>query len=217
MTTVIDPTGVSRDLTLLCELGRKYGTDKCGWHLTAGDTVHNYGPAYYELFKDWREEVECVLEIGINYGCSLRMWSEFFPNALIAGIDSNEECMRDYGGQICSFVADQYNERDLMHVVRCLAPTGRPRFDLIVDDGSHEPAHQIFSAQVLLPYLTKRGYYVIEDIYPDCKPELIGNPICADGTFKWNAIPVGRGLGKAFCPCGCGGGEQLLVIRWAHG
>jgi len=211
MPTLIDPSGSSHEATDLCLLARKHQTDKGGWHLEAGDTVHNYTPAYYEMFKDRREDVHNVLEIGVNYGCSLRMWRDFFPYAGVIGLDTNETCLFSEERIRC-FPADQYNERDLMDV---MARAGC-KFDLIVDDGSHVPDHQVFSAQVLLPFLAKDGYYVIEDLTIDCKPELVGNPICMDETFKWHAIPVGRGLGKAFCPCGCGGGEQLLVIQWQH-
>jgi len=200
-------------MTPLCHICRHYGSDKGGNHLKAGDTVHRYTPVYHDLFKDRREQVRNVLEIGVNYGCSLRMWRDYFPFASIIGLDSNEECIfREE--RIWCYAGDQYNENDLIHVVE---DVGEVRFDLIVDDGSHEPAHQIFSAQVLLPFLKRDGFYVIEDIYPDCKPELIGNPICADETFRWDAIPTGRGLGKAHCGCGCGQGEQLVVIRWNHG
>src|SRR5215831_3256083 len=190
-------------MTPLCHICRHYGSDKGGNHLKAGDTVHRYTPAYHEMFKDRREKVKNVLEIGVNYGCSLRMWREYFSKAEIYGIDSNESCLFAEDRIMC-FAADQFNENDLMGVLDALGFTHRNYncwFDLIVDDGSHEPAHQVFSAQVLLPYLAKDGVYVIEDIYPDCKPELIGNPICADGKFKWRAIPTGRGLGKAHCGC----------------
>jgi hypothetical protein len=200
-------------MTPLCELAKKYGTDKGGEHLIAGDTCHRYTEAYWEMFKDRREDIYNVLEIGVNYGCSLRMWRDFFPNAQIIGIDSNEECMRDYGERIRCFVADQYNESDLRYVMNQLDDID---LDLIVDDGSHEPAHQIFSAQVLLPFLAPDGDYVIEDIYPDCQPQLIGNPIVQNMPttgWMWNPVPTGHGLGKAHCGCGCGTGEQLVVIR----
>src|SRR6185503_3701437 len=38
------------------------------------------------------------------------------------------------------------------------------QFDLIVDDGSHEPAHQIFTFHALKRHLRFSGIYVIEDI-----------------------------------------------------
>jgi hypothetical protein len=205
---------LEQEMTPLCYLARHYKTDKGGNHLEAGDTVHRYTPAYYEMFKDRRESVFNVLEIGVNYGCSLRMWRDFFPWALVAGLDSNESCLFEEERIRC-FAADQYNESDLLGVMKQLR---NPKFDLIIDDGSHEPAHQIFSAQVLLPYLAADGVYVIEDIYPDCKPELIGAPIMNglrghEPFLTWNPIPTGRGLGKAHCGCGCGTGEQLVVIR----
>jgi Methyltransferase domain len=204
--------------TELCRLARKYGTDKGGEHLQAGDTCHNYTPFYHQLFKDRREQVKWVLEIGISHGCSLRMWRDYFPNAQIVGIDSNKACLFA-DDRIQCYAADQYNELELLAAVYAVR---KPKFDLIVDDGSHEPAHQIFSAQVLLPYLADDGVYVIEDIEPDCQPQLIGNPIVQSMTtrahpptcdYTWNPLPTGRGIGRAYCRCGCEGGEQLVVIR----
>lgn len=199
-------------MTPLCELARKYGTDKGGDHLQRGDTCHNYTPAYWKLFHHRRHQIETVLEIGIAGGHSLRMWKEFFDRALIYGIDCNTECLAQAEDRILCFIADQYNEENLINVMQIIGH----KFDLIIDDGSHESAHQIFTAQVLLPYLAPNGVYVIEDIEPDCQPQLIGDPIVAGRKdFVWNAIPTGRGLGRAYCRCGCEGGEQLVVLQ--HG
>lgn len=195
-------------MTPLCELAKKYGTDKGGNHLQRGDTCHNYTPAYHTMFKDRRKDIKSVLEIGIGGGHSLRMWKEYFPNALICGLDSNKDCLFEENNIRC-FHGSQDNTYDLLKMTGVFIG-----FDLIVDDGSHEPAHQIFSAQVMLPYLTPDGVYVIEDIEPDCQPQLIGNPIIAERkNFTWKAIPTGRGLGRAYCRCGCESGEQLVVIR----
>jgi methyltransferase family protein len=197
--------------TELCRLARKHGTDKGGNHLQRGDTCHNYTPAYHKLFHRRRHQVEAVLEIGVAGGHSLRMWKEYFPRAMIFGIDSNPKCLFKEDRILC-FQGDQYIESDLLRVME---PTHHVKFDLIVDDGSHQPEHQIFTAQVLLPYLAPDGIYVIEDIEPDCQPGLIGKPILdkLPPFFSWQAIPTGRGLGRAYCRCGCEGGEQLVAIR----
>lgn len=196
-------------MTPLCELAKKYGTDKGGWHLPSPhDPCHNYTPTYFFLFAERQNEVKNVLEIGIADGRSLRMWRDFFPNAEIIGIDNNSACWFE-GRRIRCFTADQGSADDLNRVLG----NTPPRFDLIVDDGSHEPAHQIFTARTLLPYLTPDGIYVVEDIEPDCKPELIGDPITKEMPYRWHAIYTGRGLGRAYCRCGCETGENLVVIR----
>lgn len=194
----------------LSELFRKYGSDKGGDHLAAGDTCHRYGEVYHELFGDRRERVRNVFEIGIAHGYSLQAWRDYFPNADIAGIDTNPYSLLK-GERIRTFMADQSDPRHLISVMEVL---NLRKFDLMVDDGSHEPAHQILSARVLLPFLSDDGLYVIEDIEPDCKPELIGKPVVEgmDG-FDWGAISAGIGLGRAHCQCGCGGPENLVMFR----
>ncbi len=204
---------MEHELTPLCVIAKKFATDKGGWHLKAGDTCHNYTPSYYSLFQGREDKVQNVLEIGINYGCSLRMWAEFFPNARVIGLDCNAATMINED-RIQSFVADQYNEDSLKSA---LAMANFPRFDLIVDDGSHEPAHQLFSAGVLLPYLAKGGLYIIEDLHYDCSAESFSHQIPGVENYKVSVLACGRGIGKAHCwdECPrCHGveGESLLVL-----
>jgi hypothetical protein len=202
-------------MTPLCELARKYGTDKGGEHLQAGDTCHNYTPFYHELFHARRHQINSVLEIGVSHGCSLRMWADFFDRALVVGMDSDEQCLFNERRIRC-FAGNQNSREDLENVVTA---AGIAKYNLIVDDGSHEPEHQIFTATVLLPRLARGGYYIIEDIEPDCQPELISLPILDRlphgyaRFFKWQAISTGRGLGRAYCRCGCETGEQLIVLQ----
>lgn len=198
-------------MTPLCELARKYGTDKGGEHLKAGDTCHNYTPTYYEIFKNRREQIKLVLEIGIADGKSLRMWRDFFPHAMIVGVDI-QPAYESKDERIVCLQADQSSVTDLQDILSVFSSP--PAFDLIVDDGSHVEDHQVLSAQVLLPFLAKDGYYVIEDLYYDCKPQRVGDRII--GPYRWKALDVGHGIGRAHCECGCGAGEQLLMITHEH-
>jgi hypothetical protein len=198
-------------LTYLCELARKYGTDKGGWHTIAGETCHVYTPAYYEMWEARRFDVRHVLEIGVNYGGSLRMWSEYFPAAQIFGLDSNAACLFNEGRIKC-LAADQNSGSSL---ATALAQMGLPKFDFIVDDGSHEPAHQLFSVNFLMPSLKQDGIYVIEDIHYDCQPEV--HMVGLDPAYKWEAINTGVGIGKAHCwdqcpKCHGAEGERLLKV-----
>lgn len=205
-----------RPTTPLCELAKKHETDKGGRHYRYGggdsDTCHEYTPIYWDLLHAKKDDVKHVLEIGVNAGSSLRMWKEFFPNANIVGIDCEQRTMFSED-RIQTIMADQGSEVSLVMAMGMVDPE-RPCFDLIIDDGSHETGHQITSMQTLLPFLKKDGIYVIEDLQIDCKPEIVAQHI-PEG-YTWEAIPAPGGIGKAICGCGCGGPEQLLVIRVAE-
>lgn len=207
-------------MTPLCELADKHQTDKGGTSTmyggVPGDTCHNYTPAYHAIYGDHRDAVLNVLEVGVNAGCSLRMWEEYFPNARIVGIDIRREVLFDAGRVRC-YWADGGNPASLRDAV---ALAGGGPYDLIIDDGSHEEHHQIRTAETLLPFVSRDGRYVIEDIDCDCRPELLAAKIAAPAGMVWDAAPCGVGIGKARCRPGCefcGGeaGETLIVYRWA--
>jgi len=194
-----------RELTPLCLLAKKHETDKGGRHLRYGgadsDTCHEYTPIYHDLLGHRRESVKRVLEIGVNAGSSLRMWREYFPNALIVGLDNNVHCLfvdeRIYCGQ-----ADQGDKQSLLAAMEFVGG----KFDLIIDDGSHELAHQILTMNTLAPFLEDDGIYVVEDIRDRDNPLTLAQHLRDD--FDWDAIYCEPGIGKSHSPC-----EHLLVIR----
>lgn len=194
--------------TELCELATRFGTDKCNWH--------HYTPHYHELFKDRRDTVRRVLEIGIGDpssmadpsgkpyqpGASLRMWQEYFPNAHIYALDNNPNLLINTD-RIHSFVCDQGDEPRMRQMAEVLGKD----FDLIVDDGSHVPEHQVATAKILVPLLAPNGVYVIEDVWQ--YPSQVG----------WSKEPFGVKLEdipfKAeFIHCTPGNtDDRLIVIR----
>lgn len=201
-------------MTELCELARKHLTDKGGQHYHAGDTCHAYTPVYHEMLGHRRDKIKNVLEIGVNHGCSVVMWEEYFPNAHIIGLDSNGGCYRGPGhlGRVSVRMADQNNGADLDRETADV-----PEFDLIVDDGSHEFEHQVFSARHLLSRLAPDGLYVIEDIHMDCQPWQVTDAIMKDLTLPYPVevlwVKCPPGWGKAKCGCGCGEVECLPVFH----
>lgn len=154
-----------RPLTDLCRLAIKYSTDKGGRHNTYNHEpchgTHDYTPIYFDLFSRQRMHVKSVLEIGINKGCSLLMWREFFPNATITGIDISEGTMVWNHERIQTFVADQADPHALANALQ--VAQAHP-FDVIIDDGSHRMSDQIVTLGCLAPLLSDIGVYVIEDI-----------------------------------------------------
>lgn len=194
------------ELTPLCQLARKHETDKGGWHLRYGggdsDTCHNYTPTYNHLFL-YPQHIQRVFEIGINAGSSLRMWADFFPNAHIFAIDSCATTLFETDRIHC-YACDQNNPLELLSVMeRIELETGIPSvnsFDLIVDDGSHIREHQITSMKTLLPFISGRGWYIIEDLGDTCHALVNLEPGLLPG-YSALVVPTGVGLGKAHCHC----------------
>jgi hypothetical protein len=141
-------------------IAAKYGSDKCSWH--------SYGRIYDQLFAG--KTVRKMLEIGIGYkgllaesyenGASLRMWAEYFPGAEIYGLDIRPDALVNEG-RIHSVECDQGKIASLLAARDIIGSC----FDLIVDDGSHLPEHQILSACALWPCVAVDGRYVIEDVW----------------------------------------------------
>lgn len=139
--------------TDLCRLALAHGTDKMPRY------GHAYTPYYHSLFATRRDSVRKVLEIGIDQGASLRMWRDYFPHASIYALDCDIRHLFNES-RIHSRLCDQGNSFQLQEAAIW---AGRD-FDLIIDDGSHQPAHQVLSAIVLVPLLAPGGVYVIEDV-----------------------------------------------------
>jgi hypothetical protein len=142
-------------MTPLCELALKHGTDKY--------SKHHYTETYYKLFK--KRAVKRLFEVGVAGGHSLRLWEEFFPEALIFGFDRFPRCMIEEG-RIKTFLGDQTNFDELRSAASAACGSDYV-LDIIIDDGAHTPELQTSTALKLLPFLSPNGIYVIEDVYAD--------------------------------------------------
>jgi len=134
----------------LGEIGKYYQTDK-------SSTGHNYLKYYEQFFRDIRNENIRFLEIGVWEGASLKTWNEYFENGIIIGLDIDNKEQYD-GGRIMTYRGDQNNGHDLKELNSAFGP-----FDVILDDGSHQGSHQLFSFETLFPLLNPGGFYIIED------------------------------------------------------
>ena len=120
-----------------------------------------------------------LLEIGVQDGPSLTLWSNLFPNRrLLAGIaygqgrvttrrfkeivKLNPRKASRVDNNATIYRGDQSDSIFLQRVEDDLAGQ---RFDVIIDDGSHVPLHQISTlARIFDQWLAEGGVYVIEDL-----------------------------------------------------
>jgi predicted O-methyltransferase YrrM len=144
-------TATVADLDLLSRIGAQYGTDKVS---------HGFCTFYDRHLRAQRKRIAKVLEIGIFGGSSLYMWRDYFPNAVICGMDLRPVKL-DSADRIQTYVGDQEDRATLQGVV----DDSEADFDLIIDDGGHTMAQQQTSLGFLFPHLRPGGYYVVEDLH----------------------------------------------------
>jgi hypothetical protein len=131
------------------EIGLKYECDKV--------SRHKYHELYPNIFDKFKNEDINLFEIGVCEGKSLKVWKEFYPNCNVFGLDIQREIFNE---DVKIFKGDQSNINDLINVVNQI-----PKCDIIIDDGSHVPEHQLKTFYYLFENLLKDGgTYVIEDV-----------------------------------------------------
>jgi hypothetical protein len=130
---------------------------------------HSYHLHYAKKFNDIRHNVKKVLEIGVFRGHSMLMWREYFPNAEIYGVDIS------YSPHHFGVNAKELCKgKDRIHLYEMDACTPSNvkllmeeigECDIIIDDGSHHPLHQLFSLMYYTDYLKQDGIFVVEDVF----------------------------------------------------
>jgi cephalosporin hydroxylase len=115
---------------------------------------------YDEIYpKHFPKNPRTILEIGIREGGSLIRWHQEFPKATVFGIDINPA-----GGQLCENVhcyTGSQSDKDLLNDVG----TAEHGLDIVIDDGSHRPYHQVASFKTLWPHVREGGCYIVEDMH----------------------------------------------------
>jgi len=153
----------------LTNLFNEYGTDK---------NISEYNVLYESLFHDIKDSFKNVLEIGVGsckpgsgrfagnqrrhphykVGGSLRAWRDYFPNAVIEGIDIAEDCLFEEH-RINSYIISSIDKNQ---VDEQFGENGK--YDLIVDDGLHTCVAQLQTLKNFFPKVKDGGFYVIEDL-----------------------------------------------------
>ncbi|GAB4818003.1 hypothetical protein N2152v2_005049 [Parachlorella kessleri] len=157
-------------------LALKAGTDKVSGGTDTPNLDHQYQLLYSRYFGHLRDEPIKLLEIGLGCnmaygpGKSLELWRKLFPRATISFIESDVECAEKYkqsvereaGGTL--YMGDQKDAKLLAKIVADAHQAGQ--YDIIIDDGGHNPTVQLVSLQGLWPALKSGGAYVEEDVHP---------------------------------------------------
>jgi hypothetical protein len=135
----------------LIAAGMEANTDKI--------STHHYDRPYAKSLYRFRDKGPfAMLEIGYGSGAGVKFWKSLFPEAFIYCFD------RDAEGEEDRVKVLKVDQSDLQGLQLAIEQIAHP-IDLIIDDGSHHPSHQILTFACLFPaLLSGNGLYAIEDI-----------------------------------------------------
>jgi hypothetical protein len=132
---------------------------------TDKNTLHSYLPLYQKLLVGKKETAKNVLEIGIASGGSIKLWSDFFTNATIHGLDTTEinrlwEGIRNKENIRIYASSDAYDNT----VFSTNFLNKNIKFDLMLDDGPHSLDSMKTFIKLYSQLMTDDGILIIEDI-----------------------------------------------------
>lgn len=116
-----------------------------------------------KIFLPYQDQEINLLEIGIQNGGSLEIWSKYFKNAKhIIGCDIDPKCeCLDYFDERINFIIGNINSEKTENNILNISND----FDIIIDDGSHKSSDIIHSFNRYFPHLKDNGVFIIEDVH----------------------------------------------------
>jgi hypothetical protein len=162
---LLPPTQSFSEISSASELGNffdEFESDK--------NQRHSYAQFYEEILNGL--DSPRILEIGLGSlgpypyaglkpGGSMRAWRKRYPSAILVGADIDPIAVNEVEEN--AFEVDQTNSGSLDQLSINLSELGP--FDLIVDDGFHDPHANLLTLTKLVSHLSDSGHYVIEDVH----------------------------------------------------
>lgn len=141
------------------EIGNHSGVD-IGCNDKGG--LHTYLETYDKLFEPFRHGCT-IMEIGLAMGDSLKLWDRYFKNSVIIGVDISVVFKRSN-----FYLSENKNTINVLETDATkedfLKELNGLRFDIVIDDGSHQTQDQINTFNHLKHLMNEGGVYIIEDL-----------------------------------------------------
>ena len=144
-----------------------------------------YLSEYDRILAGHRDKPIALLEIGVQNGGSLEVWSEFFPAATrLIGCDINPLCAQlVFDDQRIAVVVGDANSDAVQDAVLARAP----RLDIVIDDGSHRSSDIARTFARYFPHVEDGGVFIAEDLHCSYWQEFEGglfDPLSSIAFFK---------------------------------
>ena len=132
---------------------------------TDKNTIHSYLELYQKILINKKDTAQNILEIGIAEGGSIKLWSEFFTNAIIHGLDTINinsvwDKIKNNNKIILYTSTNAYDET----FFKTEFLNKNKRFDIMIDDGPHTLESMLRFIRLYSKLMTDDGILIIEDI-----------------------------------------------------
>lgn len=147
------------------------------------DKWEQYVAIYEREFSRFRAPSRpvSILEIGVQNGGSLQIWSRYLPaGSHVVGLDVDEACaslsLPENVEVLIGDASDPHTQQRLL---------GDRTFDVIIDDGSHRSAEVIAAFETLFDRLNDGGLYFAEDLHCSYLAEYGGGYRSPGSAVEW--------------------------------
>lgn len=115
--------------------------------------AHGYDKFYLNELEKYKNSELNILEFGIHYGASQASFKKYFPKSNIIAVDKNPYVKKFFSKKIKYLYCDVSNPNSLEQLKNYL----NFKMDVIIDDASHIPEHQLNTFAVMFDLLKNNG------------------------------------------------------------
>jgi hypothetical protein len=156
-------------------------------------TIHDYINAWYSTeFTPKRFDVLSIVEIGVKRGYSAKLWSDWFVNSNIFGIDNFSENQFEKENilkevyKLNNFTFIENNAYDL-NTINLFQDNS---IDYLIDDGPHSDETQLFCLEHWFKKIKIGGKLIIEDIQDIERQKNDFDKLCVKMNIKYDIIDL---------------------------
>lgn len=149
----IDKINLSLDKKNLDDYFKFFNCDK-------SSLAHGYDKFYLKELEKYKNSEINILEFGIHYGASQASFKKYFPKSNIIAVDKNPYFKKFFSKKIKYLYCDVSNANSLEQLKNYL----NYKMDVIIDDASHIPEHQLKTFAVMFDLLRNKGIYIVEEL-----------------------------------------------------
>ena len=148
----------------LDELFHHYESDKAEIFKKTNQQGHGFSNFYEKKLERFKNKKINILEIGSYAGSSAAAFVKYLPNSQVFCFDINISNFRYKSKNIHVFGVDINNEKRIKKILNKIFTDYKfEKFDLVVDDGSHNLKDILIAFKLFFKILKKGSLYIIED------------------------------------------------------